>query len=75
MTGNIGNIDRVIRLVIPIAIVLLCAFKIVTGTLSLALLIVAGILALTSIAGICPLYKLLGVNTCRKKITGKSGGI
>jgi len=67
MRTNIGNIDRVIRLIIPVAVILLTFFKIVTGTLGLVLIIVAAVLAITSIAGICPLYNLLGINTCKKQ--------
>lgn len=67
MRRNIGNIDRVFRLVIPVIVILLTFFKVVTGTLGLIFLIVAAILAVTSLIGICPLYSLLGINTCRKQ--------
>jgi len=67
MTTNVGNADRVIRIIIPAAIILLSIFKIITGTVDLILLIVAFILVVTGIIGICPLYRLLGINTCRKK--------
>lgn len=66
MRTNVGNADRVIRLVIPVIVILLSFFRVVTGTFALILLIVAAILALTSIIGICPLYNVLGINTCKK---------
>jgi hypothetical protein len=36
----------------------------VTGTLAIVLWIVAGVFALTSIVGVCPLYSVLGIRTC-----------
>jgi len=67
MSTNVGNMDRVIRLVIPAIIILLSFFKVVTGTLALVLLIAGVILAITSVIGICPLYGIFGINTCKKQ--------
>jgi len=67
MRTNIGNIDRAIGLVIAVAIISLTFFKVFTGTAALVLLIAAAILAITSFVSICPLYTLLGINTCRKQ--------
>jgi len=60
--------DRVIRLIISVIILTLYFTNVITGTLCLILLIVAAIFTLTSIAGYCPLYALLGISTvCKKK--------
>jgi hypothetical protein len=67
MKKNVGNADKIIRLIIPAAVIVLVVFKVFTGTLALVLLIVACVLAVTSMAGFCPLYSLLGINTCPKK--------
>ncbi len=62
-----GNIDRVIRLLVAVVILVLYFIKVLPGTLGIILLIVAGIFVLTSAISFCPLYVLLGVNTCKKK--------
>ncbi|MEL6357078.1 MAG: DUF2892 domain-containing protein [Bacteroidota bacterium] len=39
----------------------------VTGTLGIALLVLAAIFLLTSVAGHCLIYRALGINTCAVK--------
>lgn len=67
MKKNVGNADRIIRLLIAAAIAVLYFTNIITGTVGLILLVIAGIFVLTSLVGFCPIYTLLGVNTCPKK--------
>ena len=69
MKKNIGNIDKIIRLIIVAAIVTLYYINILTGTLAIVLLIVAGVFLLTSLFSFCPLYKPFGISTCPKKKT------
>ncbi len=61
-----GTADRAIRLIIAVVIVVLFFTNIVSGTLGIILLIAAGVFALTSLISFCPLYPLLGINTCPK---------
>ncbi len=67
MIKNMGNLDKIIRLVVAIAAALLVYFNVVQGTLAFILLAVAGIFVLTSLVGFCPLYTLFGLNTCKVK--------
>lgn len=67
MKKNMGNLDRIIRLVIAAVIGYLYFAGIVVGTPGLILIIVGGIFILTSLAGSCPLYTLLGISSCPKK--------
>ena len=67
MKKNIGNIDKAIRLLIALAVVVLAFAKVITGTLAIVLLILAAVFVLTSLFGVCPLYLLLGLNTGKKK--------
>lgn len=67
MKRNMGNADRVIRLLIAAVIVILYFINILTGTVGLVLLAVAGIFVLTSLVSICPLYSLFGIHTCPLK--------
>jgi hypothetical protein len=64
MRQNIGSIDKVIRLVIALLIVVLFLTNIIAGTFGIILLVIAGIFLLTSVFGFCPVYALLGLNTC-----------
>jgi hypothetical protein len=64
MTKNIGNIERIIRIVGGLVLIALAA----TGTVG-----VWGWLGLvplaTGLVGWCPPYSLLGINTCKNKNT------
>lgn len=62
-----GTADKSIRLIAAIMIVVLYYTGIVEGGIALALLIIAVIFALTSLISFCPLYKLIGINTCKVK--------
>ncbi|MBN1986169.1 MAG: DUF2892 domain-containing protein [Prolixibacteraceae bacterium] len=66
MKKNMGNADRIIRLVIAAVIVVLYATNIITGTLGIVLLVLAGIFVLTSLIHVCPLYIPLGLKTRKK---------
>lgn len=62
MTRNVGGIDRVLRIVIGLALVAAAA----TGTLGVWAWL--GLLPLaTGLMGWCPPYGLLGINTCPTK--------
>lgn len=67
MKNNMGTADRIIRIVIAIAIAFLYNAGIIYGAGGIILVIVAAIFFITAIAGSCPLYSLLGINTLRRK--------
>lgn len=60
---NMGLADRVIRLIIVVAFAVLYFTGVVSGTWAIGLGIVAVVFLLTSLIGICPLYKLFGIST------------
>ena len=62
-----GVADRSIRIIIALAIAALYYFKVIDGTLAYVLLAFGAIFLLTSIVSFCPLYPILGINTCKKK--------
>ena len=66
MKKNMGFADRAIRLIIAAALVLLYSKGIISGTLGTLGLVFAGVFALTSLVRFCPLYTLLGIQTCKK---------
>ena len=59
--------DKAVRLVLAAIILLLYFTKVISGTFALVLLLVAIIMAGTSLLGFCPLYKPFGISTLRKK--------
>ncbi|MCE2834704.1 MAG: DUF2892 domain-containing protein [bacterium] len=67
MKVNMGSADRMVRLMVAVVLTVLYLSKIVTGTLGAVALVVAGIFLLTSLVRFCPLYTLLGINTCGTK--------
>jgi len=67
MVKNIGRTDKLIRMVIALVIASLYYFGLISGTLALILLLIGVILAFTSVLNFCPLYKLVGINTCDVK--------
>lgn len=66
MKTNVGTIDRVIRILISIAIFGLYYLEIISGTLGVVLLIFAFILLVTALVCICPIYMALGISTQKK---------
>ena len=64
MKRNESNQDRGIRAVVGIIALLIGLFAV--GGFFRALLIIVGlVLVITAAVGFCPLYRLLGINTCK----------
>ena len=64
MKKNIGSADKIIRLTASAILVYLYSAKIVDGMLGTVLLGVAFTLTTTSFINFCPLYSVLGINSC-----------
>ncbi len=62
-----GALDRFIRLMVALIIVVLFYRDILSSTIGVVLLVVAGIFTVTSFVSFCPLYSLVGLNTCKVK--------
>jgi hypothetical protein len=67
MKANVGNTDKLIRIVLAIVFGTLFFTNTVTGIFGMALLIFGIIFIATSLISFCPIYPLLGINTCPKK--------
>ena len=68
MKKNIGSTDKIIRLILAIAIAYFAySTSFETAWLKAVLYIVAAMMLLTSIIGICPPYYLFKINTCKTK--------
>lgn len=62
-----GLADRIIRVIIAAVIAVLFFTNIISGTLGIILLVLAGVFVLTSMISFCPLYTLVGASTCPKE--------
>jgi Inner membrane protein YgaP-like, transmembrane domain len=69
MQKNMGNADRIFRVLIAAVIAVLYFTNVITGTLAYVLLALGAIFLLTSLMGSCLLYIPFGINTCAKKDT------
>jgi Na+(H+)/acetate symporter ActP len=67
MTKNIGNSDRIIRVLVAIVIAVLYFTKQINGTLGIVLLVLGLVFLLTSFISFCPLYLPFGIRTNKKK--------
>lgn len=62
-----GTADKIIRLIVAAVLAFLFYNGTITGTLGIVAVVVAAVFALTSLVSFCPLYTLLGINTCSIK--------
>ena len=67
MTKNMGSADKLLRVLIAAVVGILYYMDKITGTLAYVLMAIAIILLVTSLINFCPLYRLLGINTCKIK--------
>jgi hypothetical protein len=67
MKRNVSNLDRWAR--IALGVVFVGAGLAVGGWLALVLYLVAAVLLVTAAVAFCPLYKLLGIDTCKMSRT------
>jgi hypothetical protein len=67
MKKNMGNLDRLLRLIGAALLIVLYFLNVVTGTLGIICLIIAAILILTSLISFCPLYMPFKINTRKKE--------
>ncbi|WP_075343292.1 YgaP family membrane protein [Tenacibaculum agarivorans] len=56
MKKNMGSADRIVRILIAAVVAVLYFTNIISGTLGLILLVLAGVFVLTSLVSFCPLY-------------------
>ena len=70
MKKNLGSVDRIVRLLLAAVFAYLYFSGTVAGTVGLVLVILGAVFALTSLVSFCPIYAMLGINTCPVKKAG-----
>lgn len=63
MKRNMSNTDRIVRVLISALFAYLYFGGIVTGTLGIVLLVLAGVFTLTAVVAFCPLYAPFKLST------------
>lgn len=71
MTCNVGGIERPIRIGAGVVAIIVGFFAELSTGVAGAALAVGGILLLTGAVGYCPLFTLLGINTCTPASSSK----
>ncbi len=67
MKANMGTADRVVRITVALIIGGLYFANMISGTVAIILLVVAGIFIATSFISFCPLYFPFGISTRKKQ--------
>jgi hypothetical protein len=67
MKKNVGGIDKVIRILMALVVIVLYFVHAISGPLAVILLILSAILILTSLISFCPLYWPFGISTNKTK--------
>lgn len=60
-----GSVDKISRVLLAAVFGLLIYFEVVQGVLAYVLAAISAIFVLTSLMRFCPLYTVLGLNTCK----------
>lgn len=66
MKSNVGTVDRIIRVILGIALGALGLFGVVNDALMYVFYVVAAVFIITGAIGWCPLYALFKLNTVKK---------
>ena len=63
MQTNVGNVDRIIRVVVALVFAVLYFSGVVSGTLGIILLVLGVVFLATALLGFCPLYLPFKIST------------
>ena len=63
MTNNVGGMDRGVRIVVGIALLVLGLLHVVTGTLAIVAYVVGAVALITGMIRFCPAWSVFGINT------------
>jgi uncharacterized membrane protein len=66
MTQNMGTVDRIVRLVFAVLVVVLYFTNVISGVVAIILGVLALVFLLTSLVGFCPLYAPFKFSTRKK---------
>ncbi len=67
MKANVGGIDRIVRLLAGLALIAVGALGLVASPWNVVAMVAGAVFTLTSVISFCPLYTILGINSCSVK--------
>lgn len=67
MKANIGSVDKTVRILLAVAVLVLYLTNIISGTLAIILFAAAVILLITVFINFCPVWHFLGISTRKKE--------
>jgi len=67
MKKNMGTIDKVLRILAAVVMLVLYFTGVITGAIGIFLIVLSVVFVITSLISFCPLYVPFGWNTGKKK--------
>jgi hypothetical protein len=67
MKKNMGNVDKVARILIALIFGALYFTGVISGALGIVLMVLSAVFVLTSVVSFCPLYTIFGFSSCPVK--------
>lgn len=66
MKKNMGSLDRALRLIVAAVLAVLALNGTLARPLELGAWVIVAVFVVTSLVSFCPLYRVIGINTCGK---------
>lgn len=66
MTKNMGVVDRVIRVLAAVLVLVLYLTHVISGPLAIVLGVIAAVLVITGFVGVCPAYLPFKLSTLKR---------
>lgn len=67
MKKNVGTIDKAVRILAAVVIAALYFTNVISGTIAIILLALAGIFIVTAFLSFCPIWMAFGISTRKKE--------
>ncbi|HEY5149054.1 MAG TPA: DUF2892 domain-containing protein [Mycobacterium sp.] len=66
MTKNVGLVDRVVRILAAVLVLVLYLTHVISGPLAIVLGVIAAVFVITGFVGVCPAYMPFRLSTLKK---------
>jgi hypothetical protein len=66
MTKNMGLVDRVVRILAAVLVLVLYLTHVISGPLAIVLGVIAAVFVITGFVGVCPAYMPFRLSTLKK---------
>lgn len=67
MKKNMGSLDKMLRILVAVAVAILYFTNVISGTTATILGVLAIVFVITSFSSFCPLYLPFGISTLKRK--------